>query len=68
MEVNKSCPGTESENAGKAAGCEGCPGQKYCSTGQPLPVDPDLALIADNLKNVKNILVVLSTVVYSCMS
>jgi len=60
MEVNKSCPGTESENAGKADGCAGCPGQKYCSTGLPLPVDPDLALIADNLKNVKNILVVLS--------
>jgi len=59
MKVNESCViGTD--QAGKADSCAGCPGQKYCSTGQPLPEDPDIALIANNLKNVKNILIVLS--------
>lgn len=60
MKVNEACPGTGSENAGKADSCAGCPGQKYCSTGQPLPTDPDVAIIAKNLTPVKNIVVVLS--------
>jgi len=54
------CPGTQSESAGKADACDGCPGQKYCSTGQPLPEDPDVAIIGQNLKDIKNILLVFS--------
>ena len=57
--TTESCPiGTD--QAGKADGCEGCPGQKYCSTGQKPPEDPDIATIASNIKEIKNIIVVLS--------
>ena len=55
----EACPiGTE--KAGKVAGCEGCPGQKYCATGTKPPEDPDIATIASNIKDIKNIVVVLS--------
>ena len=32
------CPGTQSEHAGQASACEGCPNQKICSTA---PKGPD---------------------------
>ena len=32
------CPGTQSEGAGKAAACAGCPNQQACSTA---PKGPD---------------------------
>eukprot|EP00158_Paraphelidium_tribonemae_P001444 Partr_v1_DN24410_c0_g1_i1_m66371 putative Component of the cytosolic iron-sulfur (Fe S) protein assembly (CIA) machinery. Required for maturation of extramitochondrial Fe-S proteins. The NBP35-CFD1 heterotetramer forms a Fe-S scaffold complex, mediating the de novo assembly of an Fe-S cluster and its transfer to target apoproteins len=56
----ESCPGPSSETAGKQAGCEGCPSQKFCATGEKPPVDPDLALIADRLSTVKHKIIVLS--------
>ncbi|KAI8839865.1 nucleotide binding protein 1 [Chytridium lagenaria] len=40
------CPGTESEQAGKAASCEGCPNQQMCATGPKGP-DPAISEIAD---------------------
>lgn len=51
--ANESCPGTDSENAGKASGCAGCPNQKFCSTGEK-PVDSDIEFIRQRLALVKN--------------
>lgn len=51
--------GTESEQAGLAAGCAGCPNQDACSTAPKGP-DPDLAAVQDRLKDVKNKILVLS--------
>lgn len=51
--ANLNCPGTKNEKAGKVAACDGCPNQKACSTGVK-PVDPDIALIQDRLKNIKH--------------
>jgi hypothetical protein len=31
--ANAECPGTQSTNAGKEAGCEGCPNQQICASG-----------------------------------
>jgi len=28
------CPGTQSEDAGKASACAGCPNQQICSSGE----------------------------------
>lgn len=53
------CPGTDSDKAGKASACEGCPNQKICASGPKGP-DPDLQMIIKRLENVKNIILVLS--------
>ena len=58
-DANECCPGTDSANAGKSASCAGCPNQKNCSTGEKT-VDPAVAQVAAKLKNVKNIILVLS--------
>lgn len=34
------CPGTQSEKAGKAEPCDGCPNQKICSSGKASIPDP----------------------------
>lgn len=34
------CPGTESEDAGKASACEGCPNQNICASSKPKGPDP----------------------------
>ncbi|KAL2652197.1 hypothetical protein R1flu_020325 [Riccia fluitans] len=57
--ANENCPGTESEAAGKAASCEGCPNQEVCATAPKGP-DPDLPAIADRMSSVKHKIVVLS--------
>ena len=54
------CPGTQSDDAGKASACEGCPNQQICASGAPQEPDPDIALIAEKLKNVKHKVLVLS--------
>jgi hypothetical protein len=36
----KECPGTQSETAGKADACAGCPNQSICASGKPKEVDP----------------------------
>ena len=38
------CPGTQSETAGKASACEGCPNQNICSSAPKGP-DPGKWLI-----------------------
>lgn len=53
------CPGTDSEKAGKASACEGCPNQKLCASAPKGP-DPDLQMISNRLSHVKNIVLVLS--------
>lgn len=54
------CPGTESEEAGKASACQGCPNQKICSSATPKGPDPDVAVIQERLSSVKHKILVLS--------
>ena len=58
--VPEHCPGTESETAGKADACQGCPNQQICSSAQPKGPDPDVAVIAERLSGVKHKIIVLS--------
>ncbi|KAK9465456.1 P-loop containing nucleoside triphosphate hydrolase protein [Lipomyces arxii] len=53
------CPGTESELAGKADACEGCPNQAICSSAPKGP-DEDLPAIYKRMEGVKHKLLVLS--------
>lgn len=53
------CPGTESDNAGKASACDGCPNQQICAD-TPKGPDPSLPLIKERLKNVKKKILILS--------
>jgi len=54
------CPGTGTEESGKADACQGCPNQQICAAAGPALPDPDVQLIANNLKEVNNIILVLS--------
>ena len=54
------CPGTQSEEAGKASACQGCPNQTICAESVPKGPDPDIAVIAERLSNVKHKFLVLS--------
>ncbi|KAB8760603.1 hypothetical protein FH972_026595 [Carpinus fangiana] len=53
------CPGPESERAGQADSCAGCPNQAICASAPKGP-DPDIPLIAERLSGVKHKLLVLS--------
>ncbi|CAG9770915.1 unnamed protein product [Ceutorhynchus assimilis] len=53
------CPGTESEEAGKASACAGCPNQQICSTAPKGP-DPGIALVKDRLEAVQYKILILS--------
>lgn len=53
------CPGTASEDAGKADACAGCPNQQICATAPKGP-DPDVEKIRENLVGVKHKILVLS--------
>jgi len=54
------CPGTQSEAAGKAASCAGCPNQAVCASGLPRGPDPDVAKVAERLAGVRHKVLVLS--------
>ncbi|KAJ2898289.1 hypothetical protein MKZ38_004014 [Zalerion maritima] len=54
------CPGPESETAGKADGCAGCPNQAICASQTPKGPDPDIPLISARLAGVKHKILVLS--------
>lgn len=54
------CPGTESNDAGKASACAGCPNQNVCATGANKGPDPSIELVKERLIDVKNKLLVLS--------
>eukprot|EP00835_Amoeboradix_gromovi_P001436 NODE_65_length_23997_cov_0.327601.p8 type:complete len:318 gc:universal NODE_65_length_23997_cov_0.327601:12043-12996(+) len=53
-----SCPGPETEKAGKSEACYGCPNQNICSS-EPQE-DGDILLIKERLESVKNVILVLS--------
>jgi Mrp family chromosome partitioning ATPase len=53
------CPGTQSEAAGKADACAGCPNQQICATAPKGP-DPDIAEIVERMSTVKHKILVLS--------
>ncbi|CAN0902752.1 Cytosolic Fe-S cluster assembly factor NBP35 [Linum grandiflorum] len=57
--ANDNCPGTQSELAGKAADCQGCPNQEACATAPKGP-DPDLVAIAERMATVKHKILILS--------
>ncbi|KAI8320579.1 cytosolic Fe-S cluster assembly factor nubp1-A [Martensiomyces pterosporus] len=57
--ANEHCPGPESENAGKASGCEGCPNQEICASQANGP-DPDISLVTERLSSVKHKILILS--------
>lgn len=54
------CPGVESENAGKASACAGCPNQTVCSSGEANQPDPGIQLVKDRLSQVENKILILS--------
>jgi len=56
----ESCPGTGTEQSGKADACAGCPNQNICAAAGPALPDPDIALIAERLAGVKHKILVLS--------
>ncbi|KAK7206930.1 cytosolic Fe-S cluster assembly factor NBP35 [Myxozyma melibiosi] len=53
------CPGTDSDLAGKADACAGCPNQIICASAPKGP-DPDLPAIAARMQGVKHKILVLS--------
>ncbi|TKR93756.1 hypothetical protein L596_008157 [Steinernema carpocapsae] len=59
--ANASCPGTESDSAGKSSACAGCPNQGACASGATASTaNPDIPQIMDRLKEVKHKILVLS--------
>lgn len=58
--ANEGCVGIQSDMAGKAAGCAGCPNQKICQSGEARQVDPAALEVKQKLSDVKNIVLVLS--------
>jgi Mrp family chromosome partitioning ATPase len=60
IDAPANCPGTDSEKAGKAEACEGCPNQSLCASGKGTQLDPDLELIASRLANIKHVILILS--------
>ncbi|CAL9113341.1 unnamed protein product [Musa textilis] len=57
--ANEHCPGPQSEEAGKADACAGCPNQQICATAPKSP-DPDLVTIAERMATIKHKILVLS--------
>lgn len=53
------CPGPESNDAGKADSCAGCPNQAICASAPKGP-DPDVPVIAQRLSGVQHKILVLS--------
>eukprot|EP01084_Bolivina_argentea_P172120 298174_1 len=58
--ANDGCVGPQSENAGKASACDGCPNQSMCTSGAMKIEDPTLEEVASKLKDVKNIILLVS--------
>ncbi|PWY96896.1 P-loop containing nucleoside triphosphate hydrolase protein, partial [Testicularia cyperi] len=53
------CPGTESEEAGRAAACAGCPNQDACASAPKGP-DPDLPLIQQRMSRIRHKILIMS--------
>lgn len=58
--ANDDCVGIESEQAGSAPGCAGCPNQSLCQSGEAKKVDPAALEIKEQLQNVKHKILILS--------
>lgn len=58
--ANEHCPGTQSERAGQASACAGCPNQTVCSSGAARAPDPSVELIRARMSGIKSKLFVLS--------
>jgi Mrp family chromosome partitioning ATPase len=58
--ANAGCVGPSSTSAGKASSCAGCPNQAACASGAAAAPDPSLAQVAESLREVKHIILVLS--------
>eukprot|EP01054_Gregarina_sp_Poly1_P000363 Gregarina_sp_Poly_1__362@NODE_1088_length_5132_cov_211_245410_g754_i0_p3_GENE_NODE_1088_length_5132_cov_211_245410_g754_i0NODE_1088_length_5132_cov_211_245410_g754_i0_p3_ORF_typecomplete_len370_score59_47ParA/PF10609_9/4_9e83AAA_31/PF13614_6/4_4e16CBP_BcsQ/PF06564_12/7_5e15MipZ/PF09140_11/1_3e12CbiA/PF01656_23/8_7e13VirC1/PF07015_11/7_2e08VirC1/PF07015_11/6_8ArsA_ATPase/PF02374_15/2_4e08ArsA_ATPase/PF02374_15/1_9e03ArsA_ATPase/PF02374_15/47Fer4_NifH/PF00142_18/0_00066Fer4_NifH/PF00142_18/5MeaB/P len=54
------CPGIQSDGAGKADACEGCPNKQLCSSGMATKNSPKVDEIALKMKNVRHRILVLS--------
>ncbi|KNC47391.1 cytosolic Fe-S cluster assembly factor nubp1 [Thecamonas trahens ATCC 50062] len=57
--ANDHCPGTESETAGKAASCAGCPNQSACQSAPKGP-DPDMGAVNERMGCIRKKILVLS--------
>ena len=55
-----SCPGTNSELAGKGSACEGCPNQSSCASKKDDAPDPEMEAISARMKTIKRKILVLS--------
>ena len=60
INANEGCVGPQSEQAGKASGCAGCPNQAACATGKAAAPDHSAAQVRDRMAGVKNKILVLS--------
>ena len=59
-DANEGCVGPDSEQAGKASNCAGCPNQAKCASGEaklPTPVHEE---VAARLAEVKHVILILS--------
>lgn len=54
------CPGTESEDAGKASACQGCPNQSECASSLPKGPDPAVEEVRLRMASVKHKILVVS--------
>lgn len=54
------CPGTQSELAGKATPCQGCPNRQICASGAAAGPDPAIDDIRQRMLSVKHKILVLS--------
>ncbi|XP_043284965.1 cytosolic Fe-S cluster assembly factor NUBP1 homolog [Venturia canescens] len=59
-EAPEHCPGTQSDSAGKASACAGCPNQNICASGAPKLPDPAINAVKECLSSVKHKVLVLS--------
>jgi len=59
-DIPEHCPGTQSEDAGKASACAGCPNQSLCSSGATKGEDPGIGQVKERLSGVKHRILVLS--------
>ena len=58
--ANEGCVGPESDSAGKASACAGCPNQAACASGDAKKPTPTHEEVKARLEGVKHVILVLS--------
>jgi len=58
--ANEECVGPQSETAGKAASCAGCPNAKVCASGELNKPNPEALAVQETMNNIGRTLLVLS--------